>query len=514
VLFNSYQFILWFLPLTLVIFFILGKYNRQLACGWLGVASLYFYGASSYRDLLLLLVSLVGNFALGYFICRAIDKSKSILLWLGIGLNLAMLAGFKYINFALENWHNLIGSTAKLEPIILPLGISFYIFTQIAFLVDCYRGKVKEFNPLHYLLFVTYFPQLIAGPILHHQEVMPQFDRPEIYRLKLRNLALGGTIFAIGLVKKVILADGVVTYVTPIFGAAKAQLAITWSDAWIGSLGYTLQLYFDFSGYSDMAIGLALLCGIHLPINFDSPYQATSITDFWRRWHITLSNWLRDYLYIPLGGNRQGKFRRYLNLLLTMLLGGLWHGAGWTFIIWGGLHGSYLVIHQLWAGLWQSTGSKSTRSSLLGRTIGRSITFLAIVIGWVFFRADSLQSATYMLKIMATIPSFELWGDCIEIEHPAAAIKWILLLLAIVWFAPNTQKIVSGIERVWQVVPLPLLQPADRKIAIEHLGELTVSVNKAAQWQAWAIGFSIPSILLLVAISESQAVKEFIYFNF
>jgi alginate O-acetyltransferase complex protein AlgI len=514
VLFNSYQFILWFLPITLVVFFWLGKYNRQWAGGWLGIASLYFYSAWDYRDLGLLLLSIGGNYLAGYLICKSKHKSRSIFLWMAIAINLVILASFKYANFIVENWHNLIGVNSNLNAIALPLGISFYTFTQIAFLVDCYQDKVREFDPIHYLLFVTYFPHLIAGPVLHHQEMMPQFKQSAIYRPQLRNISIGLLVLTIGLVKKVILADGVVGYVLPIFGAAKEQLAITWSDAWIGALAYTLQLYFDFSGYSDMAIGIALMFGIVLPINFNSPYQATSITEFWRRWHITLSNWLRDYLYIPLGGNRHGQVRRYLNLFLTMLLGGLWHGAGWTFIIWGALHGGYLVIHQLWDKLCKKIGIQRLMPGFVGVAIARIVTFMAVVIGWVFFRADSLSSANYLFKIMASVPELERWGECIEIDRPDEAIKWILFLLIIVWFAPNTQKIIRTIENIWKMIPLPLLQPANRKFAIEQIGELEVVVSKTPYWQAWAIGFTVPSIALLVAISESQAVKEFIYFNF
>jgi D-alanyl-lipoteichoic acid acyltransferase DltB (MBOAT superfamily) len=263
------------------------------------------------------------------------------LLASAIAVNLILLGYFKYANFFADNLNHFAGTALPIGQVILPLGISFFTFTQIAFLVDTYQGKVKEFNFVHYTLFVTYFPHLIAGPVLHHKEMMPQFAKRNVCHLNWDNVAVGLSIFVLGLAKKVLIADSLAEFATPIFSAVAAGGQPMLFEAWIGALAYTLQLYFDFSAYSDMAIGISLMFNVRLPMNFNSPYKATSIIDFWRRWHMTLSRFLRDYLYIPLGGSRNGKAQRYLNLMITMLLGGLWHGAGWTFVIWGGLHGFY-----------------------------------------------------------------------------------------------------------------------------------------------------------------------------
>lgn len=264
--------------------------------------------------------------------------------------------------------------------IILPIGISFYTFTQIAFLVDTYQEKVNEYRFIHYLLFVTYFPHLIAGPVLHHKEMMPQFADSRIYKFSTTDFAVGLTIFCIGLAKKVLIADNLAPYANPLFSGADAPSLFI---AWGGVLAYTFQLYFDFSAYSDMAIGLSRLFGVKLPLNFNSPYKATNISEFWGRWHMTLSRFLMDYLYIPLGGNRTGIIRRYRNLITVMLLGGLWHGAGWNFVIWGGLHGVYLIIHHGWGKL--SELLNFPVNLVLWRLTATSITFLSVCFAWVFF---------------------------------------------------------------------------------------------------------------------------------
>jgi len=349
-LFNSFEFIFFFLPITLTIFFWIGKRNHhQVAISWLVLCSLFFYGWWSPAYLALILFSMLFNYAFGVMLGNGESrKNKKALLILGVGINLGLLGYYKYANFFIDQLNWLLDSNFHLEKIFLPLAISFFTFQQIAYLVDAYRQETKEYNFLHYCLFVTFFPQLIAGPIVHHKEMLPQFSKNIVYKFNYEHMAMGITIFIIGLFKKVILADSVSIYATPVFNAAEIGATVTFFSAWGGALAYTLQLYFDFSGYSDMAIGIAYMFGIKLPINFNSPYKATSIIDFWRRWHITLSRFLRDYLYFALGGNRKGSIRRYINLFLTMLLGGIWHGAGWTFVIWGMLHGTYLIINHAW----------------------------------------------------------------------------------------------------------------------------------------------------------------------
>jgi D-alanyl-lipoteichoic acid acyltransferase DltB (MBOAT superfamily) len=279
-----------------------------------------------------------------------------------------------------------IASGSEFTPLhlLLPLGISFFTFTQIAYLVDSYKGETKEYDLLNYGLFVTFFPHLLAGPILHHKEMMPQFYKASNLVKSYKNIALGMFLFSIGLFKKVVIADTFATWATNGFDTEDTLHLV---EAWATSLSYTFQLYFDFSGYTDMAIGAALLFNIRLPINFNSPYKATDIQDFWRRWHITLSRFLKDYIYIPLGGNRLGSFRTYSNLLATFILGGLWHGAGWTFVFWGFLHGFALVIHRVW----QSLGLR------LWTWLAWFITFNFINISWVFFRAKEWDDAMKVL---------------------------------------------------------------------------------------------------------------------
>lgn len=302
------------------------------------------------------------------------------------------------MDFFVGNINSFYSLEYGISNIILPLGISFFTFQQIAYLVDKYRGYNYGGNFLHYVLFVSFFPQLIAGPIVHYKEIIPQLVSDNTRDIS-KNIAIGLSIFIVGLFKKVVLADSVAAYATPVFDAAADGVSLTIFEAWAGSLAYTLQLYFDFSGYSDMAIGLAMLFGVRLPVNFLSPYKATSIIDFWSRWHITLSQFLKDYLYIPLGGNRRGSFKRYQNLMITMLLGGLWHGAGWTFIVWGGLHGVYLMLNHAWRA-WKNKYIKRKIDNRYYNIVAWIMTFSVVVFSWVVFRADSIDSAIEIYKAM------------------------------------------------------------------------------------------------------------------
>ena len=409
-LFNSIEFIFVFLPVVLLVFYMIGSYgNHRIAISWLVGASLFFYGWWNPAYLGLILASILFNYAMGAALVSRNDRPHApYLLALGVACNLAILAYYKYANFFVDNLNMLSGSSYHLETIILPLAISFFTFQQITFLVDASRGETREYNFLHYSLFVTFFPQLIAGPIVHHREMLPQFAKDSIYRVNQSNLAIGIAIFLLGLFKKVVLADGVAAYATPVFAAAESGEIITFFEAWAGALAYTFQLYFDFSGYSDMAIGIARMFNIRLPVNFNSPYKAVNIIEFWRRWHMTLSRFLRDYLYFPLGGNRKGQPRRYVNLMVTMLLGGLWHGAGWTFVAWGFMHGLFLVINHAWHGLRRLFGSEPGSLGLPGRGVAWLVTFLSVVVSWVMFRAESFESATVILQGMAGMNGFVL----------------------------------------------------------------------------------------------------------
>ncbi|CAN7593525.1 MBOAT family protein [Variovorax sp. LjRoot290] len=402
-LFNSYAFIFLYFPIVLVGFFLIAKRNARAAAGFLALASLFFYGWWSVMALPLLVGSICVNYWFGLRLTPnpgRDDRQRKRMLIAALVVNLGVLAVFKYANFFVSNVNEGLAA-AGLAPIpllhiALPIGISFYTFTQIAFLVDCWQGKVHERSFIHYVLFVTYFPHLIAGPVLHHAQMMPQFANPAIYRIDANKLALGIAIFSFGLAKKLLIGDKMGQYADLMFNGVHNGIAPSLYTAWFGVLAYTLQIYFDFSGYSDMAVGLSLCLGVQLPLNFRSPYKSTNIIEFWRRWHISLSTFLRDYLYVPLGGNRKGEARRYLNLFLTMLLGGLWHGAAWTFVIWGALHGAFLMINHLW----NAKVLRNATPSRLRRAAGWLLTFLCVMIAWVVFRAESVATALEIYKGM------------------------------------------------------------------------------------------------------------------
>lgn len=393
-IFSSFEFLFALLPLTLA------GFHLCRARGWavaaklvLVAASLVFYAWSGLRFLPLVLGSVAANYTLGAMLHARRGLARP-LFWVGIAFNLGLLGYFKYAAFASTNIAALFGGDGFFtQAVILPLAISFFTFQQIAYLTETYRGAPPAGSALDYALFILFFPHLIAGPITHHTEMLPQFARPG-RRFDGGCATMGASILILGLAKKTLVADTLATVADPVFAAA-GHGAIGPAAAWTGALAYTFQLYFDFSGYSDMAIGLGLLFGIRFPVNFASPYQSASIIEFWRRWHITLSRFLRAYVYIPLGGNRHGPLRRHVNLMLTMVVGGLWHGAGWTFVLWGALHGSCLVVNHVWRGTFGAATSRA------GRLVAWLVTFLAVVAGWVVFRSVSMAAAGAMLAAMA-----------------------------------------------------------------------------------------------------------------
>ena len=450
-------------------FFLLGrKVHHQVAVAWLVIGSLFFYGWWNPAYVSLIVGSMIFNYAVGFQLQRShtAEGFRKHLLAFGATVNLALIGYFKYANFFVNNLNSTAGTSFHLENIILPLAISFFTFQQIAYLVDAYRRELHEYNFLHYFLFVTFFPQLIAGPIVHHKEMMPQFQQDKMYMPRATNFAVGITVFGIGLFKKVILADGVAEYATPIFAIADSSAGlITFFDAWGGALAYTLQIYFDFSGYTDMAIGSAILFGIKLPMNFNSPYKSLNIIDFWRRWHMTLSRFFRDYLYIPLGGAKAGTSRMLVNLIITMLLGGLWHGAGWTFVLWGLLHGLYLAANHVWRTFRKNTlGHNLENRSFIGKTASVMLTMLAVTLGWVLFRAETIHGASGMLKGMFGVNGATLPNAFSNI-HPALTslleglhintmaesgtlfiTKWICIVsTSIILFLPNSTQYVNSI---------------------------------------------------------------------
>ena len=390
-LFNSFEYIFLFLPAVFFLYFLLNRVRYATAAKlFLIGASLFFYSWWDLSYLYIILLSVFFNFAVGSLISRDTlfsDRTKKVLLIAGVAANLAMLGYFKYSDFFLENINHALGTSYPLLHLALPLGISFFTFQQITYLVDSYKGQTEEYSFLNYMLFVTFFPQLIAGPIVHHKEMLPQFAKKWNWVANRKNIAMGLFIFSIGLFKKVMIADRFAVWANRGFDTAET---LNMLEAWVTSLSYTFQLYFDFSGYTDMAIGAALLFNIRLPINFNSPYKARNIREFWRRWHITLTRFLKDYLYIPLGGNRGGVLRTYINIFIVFFLAGIWHGAGWTFIFWGILHGIALIVHRIWSGF-------AIRMPLV---LAWFLTFNFVNVAWVFFRAKNFDDALKVLEGM------------------------------------------------------------------------------------------------------------------
>lgn len=502
-LFNSYVFIFAFLPVVLAGYFTLGRIGvAGLAKLWLLAASCFCYGWWSVPFLGLLIGSVVFNYGCGrviLYLTHAERPAAGVALGTAIGANLAILAWFKYAAFIADNIGTISGLDIAVGNIVLPLAISFFTFQQISYLVDCSRRRVADYGLADYALFVTFFPQLVAGPILHHSEMMPQFHR-SLHRFRHEDFAAGVAFFIVGLVKKVVIADTVSDLVDPVFRSSGAH-DYGLIEAWIAVLAATVRIYFDFSGYSDMAVGLARMVGIRLPYNFNSPYQATSIVDFWRRWHITLSRFLRDYLYIPLGGNRHGPGRRYLNLMATMLLGGLWHGAGWTFVVWGGLHGFYLLINHAWQALQRRLAG--TRWAVrLPSWLCRLLTLAAVILAWVFFHAASFEQAlgilSGLLGLNGQATLMDGWvlselarGGRPEVDMQARLLV-LLLGIAIALFAPNSQAMIDG------------------RATLRASGRLSALLA----WRpspAWA---GLLLLAFLFTLTQMSNVKAFIYFQF
>jgi alginate O-acetyltransferase complex protein AlgI len=506
-LFNSNIFFFLFLPLTLLVYFFFNK-KRLIVAGkaWLVLASLCFYSYWNPIYLPLLLISIVVNYRLGIYLGRDNISDKNAFVFLskkfsrkgfltaGIVLNLGLLGYFKYTDFFLENVNLFAGTSIVLPNLVLPLAISFFTFQQIAYLVDSYRGTCREYDFLNYSLFAAFFPQLIAGPIVHHKEMMPQFAGIQNKAINWRNIASGLSLFSIGMFKKVVIADSFAVWANA--GFDNTQI-LTFFDAWGTSLSYTFQLYFDFSGYTDMALGSAMLFNIKLPLNFNSPYKAVNIRDFWQRWHITLSRWLRDYLYIPIGGNRMGKTRMHINLFITFLLGGLWHGAGWTFIIWGAMHGAGSIIHRAW----RRTGiAMPTFFAWL-------LTFLFINSAWVFFRAKTFVDALNVLKSMAGFSGVKIseqfanlfnymtnWNiysmesDKIKFICNIQTLEYIIMFSFVCFMLPNSVQI-SG--------------------RINYQGTFSLADNKI--YKAVLAGIILGISILTITASDGS---EFLYFNF
>jgi len=488
-LFNSYEFIFAFLPITFFIYFYLNHRRlTEASKGFLVFSSLFFYSWWNITYLPIILSSMLFNYIIGNSLNKTNGGGKShkfskkSLLTFGIVSNIALLGYFKYTDFMIDNFNFLTDANVPTLDLALPLAISFFTFQQISYLVDSYRQETKEYDFLNYALFVTFFPQLIAGPIVHHKEMMPQFAKTRNKVKNYKNIAMGLFIFSIGLFKKVVIADTFAVWATQGFDVATT---LNLFEAWATSLSYTFQLYFDFSGYTDMAIGAALLFNIKLPINFNSPYKATSIQDFWRRWHITLSRFLKDYIYIPLGGNRKGEFRVYTNLMATFIIGGIWHGAGWTFVFWGFLHGIALVIHRAWSKL----GFK------LWTWLAWLITFNFVNIAWVFFRAKEWDDAIKVLRSMFSL-------DNIVLPNFLAS-KLAVLSNYGVEFGNFVGNINGGKDTiVWLIIGFVVI------LFFKN------SMEKLSKFKANFISVAFTSIVFYYSIISVNKLSEFLYFNF
>lgn len=498
-LFSTWQFILVFLPITWGLYFWL-NHKRLILAGKvvLVFASLFFYAYWNVHYLPLILISILFNYGVGTALARRypekpnqqIESNKKdrrkILLGLGISVNLLLLGYYKYSHFFISNLNTHFATTYTLPTIILPLAISFFTFTQIVYLVDSYRGQTAKYDLLNYSLFVTFFPHLIAGPIVQHQQIMPQFYSRWTLSWRTSNVLRGLLIFSIGFFKKVVIADTFAIYSDAGFDG---NGPVDFFTAWATSLSYTFQLYFDFSGYCDMAMGAALLFNIWLPINFNSPYRALSIQDFWRRWHITLSHFLRDYLYIPMGGNRHSKYRTYITLFITFVLGGLWHGASWMFVLWGTLHGIGLVIHRIWQQLHLP----------LPKALAWLLTFAFVNVTWVFFRAKTASDALRILHGMVDIRS--IYEPLIG-SNPILHISWSG------WLG----------DALLRLFPASLVSQLPIYVAIAFGFILIFQKNSLAIIQGYIttskvlLGALLFSIALLASLMQTSSV--FLYFNF
>ncbi len=485
-LFNSYEFMLMFLPVTVILYYLLNRKKLiTAATAWLVLASLFFYCWWDIKYLALIIASIIFNFGVGMSLRKTgAEKAgrglRKPALVSGIIGNIALLGYYKYTNFFITNLNALTGLDLGMQKIVLPLGISFFTFTQIAYLVDVYNEKAREYDFLRYALFVTFFPHLLAGPIIHHKEMMPQFADLRKRVVNYRNLSLGLYLFFIGLFKKVIIADAMAQVATVGFDTMPS---LTLIEAWVASLSYTFQLYFDFSAYTDMALGASWMFNIRLPYNFDSPYQSVNIAEFWRRWHMTLSRFLRDYIYIPLGGNREGDAKTSRNLFLTFLIGGIWHGAGWTFVVWGCMHGVAAVVHRMW----MKTGVQ------VNRVLAWFLTFSFVNIAWVFFRAKTWDDAIKVLSGM-----FGMSG----IKLPRSAGKFGIFQGTSITFGDLFFKSVDRLSLIYLVIAFMITLLAKN------------SNQKSEAFKPTRLTAAFTVAIALYALLNINKVSEFLYFNF
>jgi D-alanyl-lipoteichoic acid acyltransferase DltB (MBOAT superfamily) len=551
-LFNSYEFILAFLPVTVAGFVVFGMRSREWALAWLILASIFFYGW--WRPFNLLIIG--PSVAVNYAFARALqglagrESQQSLVLALGISFNICLLGYFKYANFGMTILHDVVGEDFVLAQIILPLGISFITFQKIAFLVDVAGGRVRSFTARDFLLFVMFFPQLIAGPIVHYGETIPQFHHPKS-RFDANDYAVGITLFCFGLFKKVVLADGIAEYVSPIFTYAAAGGNVTLLQGWFAAVGFALQLYFDFSGYSDMACGLALFFGVRLPLNFDSPLKASNIVDFWLRWHITLTRFLTAYVYnpialtltrrraakgLPMLGARGSSASAFFSVLAwptlaTMLLSGIWHGAGYTFVLWGLLHGLYLIVNHAW----RQYGPRSTQDKGLATSrtpvVGFALTFVAVAFAMVLFRAPNVATAVNVMKGMVGLhgitlpvklaqllhqPPMMLLSGAVNGKDFLVAVTYLCSFLTIALFLPNSLQVLSKYQPVLQTPKRPpmiaLFMPGSQPLL--QTPPRLVGFSFAIYWHPTLFWMIFVAALAAISMMQMAGPSEFLYWQF
>jgi alginate O-acetyltransferase complex protein AlgI len=442
-IFSSFEFICIFLPAIIILLLVLNRKNRTAISCVVIIFSLYFYSFSNSFWLFILIFSIIFNFSVGKLL---IYRSSNLILFIGVFINLLLLIYFKYTNFFIQNFSDLFSIEYKSLDIILPIGISFFTFQQIAFLVDAKKQKIKNPSFVNYTLFVSFFPQLIAGPIILYGDIIEQLEKKISLRFFSKNFIIGLLIFNIGLFKKLCIADTLELFSNPIFTLAETNQTLTFLESWSGLISYSFQIYFDFSGYSDMAIGLAKIFGITLPINFNSPYKSYSIIEFWKKWHITLSNFFKLYVYFPIGGNKTGVVRQLINIFFVMLLAGFWHGASWNFVVWGGAHGIFIIMNHTWRIVTKGWYEKS-----FVKYFNLLLTFLCVTLAWAFFRAETVNGALNIISgcFSSININLSLFFNQNQIDYYLPyvyQIKWFVLLFLIVWVFPNTNQILSYLE--------------------------------------------------------------------
>jgi alginate O-acetyltransferase complex protein AlgI len=504
VLFNSFEFIFVFLPLTIAGYAMVRRISTaRMGIAFLSLASMVFYLWWDINNLGILIGAILVNYAFGRFMVHCGDAdgllriAKRSAVIAGIVFNIGLLGYYKYANFFADQ----IGF--KLAHVVLPLGISFFTFQKITYLVDSYQGLLSEAGLIEFSLFVDYFPHAIAGPIVHHRDMMPQFLHPKP-PIRAEGIRDGLFFFAVGLGKKVLVADTFAPFASEFFKTASHAVETSHLlEAWQGVLAYTMQIYFDFSGYSDMAVGAALMMGIALPLNFNSPYASTSIIEFWRRWHMTLSRFLKEYIYFPLGGSRQGPLRHYVNLMAVMLIGGFWHGAGWTFIVWGALHGGYLLVNHAWRNLAEVVRPWLRVPRVLTQPLCWLATFGAVCVAWVFFRADSVTTALRVVGGMAGLNGVDLLD-----RHRIYLGRFATLLEQYgVQFLPESATDLHLIVYVYSLVAIAAC------LMLPNTQTLAAVLPKLSRPRNFALASAL-GMLAAITVCELERPSEFLYFNF